>query len=93
MTKKCLGCGVILQDSNNNKEGYVDTLDKDICERCFKLKYYGEYKNDGSEGIGVLQFDTGDIYQGEFYNNFIDGVGKYFFEDGEYHEGFYAVCC
>ena len=28
----------------NNKEGYVDTLDKDICERCFKLKYYGEYK-------------------------------------------------
>ena len=44
MTKKCLGCGVILQDSNNNKEGYVDTLDKDICERCFKLKYYGEYK-------------------------------------------------
>ena len=44
MTKKCLGCGVIIQDSNNNKEGYVDTLDKDICERCFKLKYYGEYK-------------------------------------------------
>ena len=44
MTKKCLGCGVILQDSNNNKEGYVDTLDKNICERCFKLKYYGEYK-------------------------------------------------
>ena len=51
---------------------------------------YKIYKNDGSEGIGVLQFDTGDIYQGEFHNNFMEGVGKYIFEDGEYHEGFYA---
>lgn len=44
MTKKCLGCGVLLQDKDINKEGYVDDLNKDICERCFKLKYYGEYK-------------------------------------------------
>ena len=44
MTKKCSGCGVLLQNDNINKEGYVDDLNKDICERCFKLKYYGEYK-------------------------------------------------
>ena len=44
MTKKCSGCGVLLQNDNIDKEGYVDDLNKDICERCFKLKYYGEYK-------------------------------------------------
>lgn len=44
MIKKCIGCGVVLQTSNINKEGYVDDIDKDVCERCFKLKNYGEYK-------------------------------------------------
>lgn len=44
MTKKCQGCGIILQDTNQNAEGYVDNLNKDICERCFKLKNYGQYK-------------------------------------------------
>ena len=42
MTKKCSGCGVLLQNDNINKEGYVDDLNKDICERCFKLKYYSQ---------------------------------------------------
>ena len=44
MNKKCIGCGIILQNDNIEKEGYVDDLEKEICERCFKLKYYGEYK-------------------------------------------------
>lgn len=44
MIKKCQGCGTPLQNTNQNAEGYVDELNKDICERCFKLKNYGEYK-------------------------------------------------
>lgn len=44
MIKKCLGCGVILQTDNTDREGYIDNIDKDVCERCFKLKNYGEYK-------------------------------------------------
>ena len=44
MTKKCLGCGVILQTVDKEKEGYIDDIEKTICERCFKLKNYGEYK-------------------------------------------------
>lgn len=44
MIKKCSGCGVVLQNVDTSKEGYVDDINKDICERCFKLKYYGEYK-------------------------------------------------
>ena len=37
MIKKCLGCGVVLQNNQINKEGYVDNIEKEICERCFKL--------------------------------------------------------
>ena len=44
MTKYCVGCGIKLQTDNLNKEGYIDNLDKDLCERCFKIKYYNEYK-------------------------------------------------
>lgn len=44
MTKKCIGCGIILQDTNIKVEGYVDNIDKEVCERCFRLKNYGEYK-------------------------------------------------
>jgi len=44
MIKKCVGCGIILQNDDITKEGYIDNVDKDICERCFKLKYYGQYK-------------------------------------------------
>lgn len=44
MIKRCLGCGVILQYTDQNKEGYINDIEKDVCERCFRLKYYGEYK-------------------------------------------------
>ncbi len=44
MSKKCLGCGVELQDENVKLEGYTTSLDNDLCMRCFKLKNYGEYE-------------------------------------------------
>lgn len=44
MIKKCSGCGIELQDKNKNALGYVDNLEKNICERCFKLSNYGEYQ-------------------------------------------------
>ena len=46
MNKKCLGCGSILQSENISKEGFVKSsvIDKsNYCERCFKIKHYGEY--------------------------------------------------
>ena len=33
MIKKCNGCGINLQNTNKDKEGYVDDLNKNICER------------------------------------------------------------
>lgn len=47
MTKKCNGCGAILQVNDVNKDGYVKAENYDIstlCERCFKIRNYGEYK-------------------------------------------------
>lgn len=41
---KCSGCGIKLQTEDKNKLGYIDTLEKNICNRCFRLSHYGEYK-------------------------------------------------
>ena len=43
MIKKCVGCGVVLQSSNEEDLGYVKDIKKmDYCMRCFKLKNYNE---------------------------------------------------
>lgn len=42
MTKKCMGCGVLLQNHDKELVGYTPNLDKDYCMRCFRLKNYGE---------------------------------------------------
>ena len=41
---KCIGCGAILQNEDPLKEGYVKDLSKNLCERCFKIRHYNEYK-------------------------------------------------
>ncbi len=43
MNKKCLGCGVLLQETNKEELGYVNSLDLDLCERCFRVRNYGDY--------------------------------------------------
>ena len=45
MIKKCIGCGSILQSNDKSKIGYTQNIDRVLCERCFKLKYYSEYQN------------------------------------------------
>lgn len=44
MNKKCTGCGAILQNKDEFEEGYVKEIDKDICQRCFRINNYGDYK-------------------------------------------------
>ena len=41
---KCTGCGTILQNEDPSKEGYVKDINKTLCERCFKIRNYSEYK-------------------------------------------------
>ncbi len=43
-SKNCIGCGVKLQDVNMSQEGYTSSIENDICNRCFRMKNYGEYQ-------------------------------------------------
>ena len=56
--KKCLGCGVLLQDQNILQEGYTTSIENDICQRCFRMKNYGEYQvvtKSNEEYISILK--------------------------------------
>ena len=61
MIKKCLGCGSILQSSDKTKLGYINEKkieEANICERCFKLINYGEFKKIDTTGEEYI-----DIYK------------------------------
>ena len=56
--KKCLGCGVLLQDENILLPGYTTNLENDFCQRCFRIKNYGEYQlvtNNNVEYMKMLE--------------------------------------
>ncbi len=42
--KYCEGCGIKLQDENVLQEGYTSNLENKLCQRCFRIKNYGEYQ-------------------------------------------------
>jgi 30S ribosome assembly GTPase len=47
--KRCYGCGAILQSQDPNEVGYVPpekfaSDDETLCERCYKLRHYSQYK-------------------------------------------------
>ena len=57
MNRKCIGCGSILQDVDINKDGYVLDINDSICQRCFRIKYYNEYKvtsRNNSDYINII---------------------------------------
>ena len=41
---KCSGCGVVLQDKDSNLLGYTKDVTNDLCERCFRIRNYNDYK-------------------------------------------------
>lgn len=61
MIKKCLGCGAVMQVENPNQEGYIREMNYEhsmICERCFRIKHYNEYKlitKNNDEFISILK--------------------------------------
>ena len=44
MMNKCSGCGAILQNEDINALGYTRNISGNLCERCFRIKNYGDYK-------------------------------------------------
>lgn len=55
---KCIGCGVKLQTNNNETLGYTTNLDNRLCERCFRIRNYNDYKfvvKDNNDYINILK--------------------------------------
>lgn len=84
MTNKiCTGCGIILQNIDKEKEGYVDNLEKELCERCFKLKYYGEYRKttknnqDYNEILSKIDKNSLVLYISDIFNLNLDNIDKF----------------
>ena len=56
--KKCSGCGTIIQNTNPELEGYSKNIDANNCERCFRIKNYGDYKQvekNNNDFINILK--------------------------------------
>ncbi len=63
---KCLGCGVKLQNTNKDNLGFTYNISNKLCERCFRIKNYNEYKfvnKDNDDYINILNNinDTNDL--------------------------------
>lgn len=52
---KCLGCGALLQDKNENEIGYTLDLSKKLCKRCFEIQNYNIYKKADIDGKKYLR--------------------------------------
>ena len=54
---KCTGCGVQLQTNNICELGYTKDIKNCLCERCFRVKNYNEYRKvtkENSDFIDIL---------------------------------------
>ena len=47
----CKGCGVMLKNERKDQIGYVPTLDAIYCQRCFKIRNYGDVVFSMQQGI------------------------------------------
>ena len=55
---KCIGCGVSLQNINKEEIGYTSNLENNLCERCFRIRNYNDYKfviKDNNDYINILK--------------------------------------
>lgn len=80
---KCIGCGIELQTENKQKLGYIANLENKICERCFRLKNYGEYKNvsldnqDYQKIIKNIPKDSLVVYVADFLSLNLSNIPKF----------------
>ena len=55
MNKRCIGCGLLLQDQDELEPGYTPNLKNDYCKRCFRLKNYGEKNEETVNEENILK--------------------------------------
>ena len=55
---KCIGCGSELQNLDKDLIGYTPNINNNLCERCFRIRNYNEYKfvvKDNRDYINILK--------------------------------------
>ena len=70
---KCKGCGVSLQNIDENGIGYSPKLTSKLCERCFKIIHYnyhddGKYINNIDICNGINQRDTFNFFMCDIFS-------------------------
>lgn len=58
MSKRCSGCGALLQNSNKNEVGYTPKITSDYCQRCYRITHYDDVTinmQNSIENIEVLE--------------------------------------
>lgn len=55
MSKRCKGCGVMLQQSHKDQIGYTPKEDADYCQRCFRIRHYDDVTISMKTGIDPHQ--------------------------------------
>ena len=63
---KCLGCGITIQNTLIDEDGYSPKLDSKYCQRCFRIKNYGEIKK-----LTPILDDKGIINKVKQYNTLL----------------------
>ncbi len=53
MSEFCKGCGIRLQNQDPNALGYVPSLEADYCQRCYRLRHYGDVTINMQQGIAT----------------------------------------
>lgn len=51
MSRRCIGCGVVLQNENKSAIGYTPKLEADYCQRCFRIQHYDDLTISMKAGI------------------------------------------
>lgn len=83
MSRKCVGCGILLQDNDENADGYISNNDYTLCYRCFNIKNYGQNKiislnnNDYMEILNGIKDDDLVVYVSSLLTLNLDLIDKF----------------
>ena len=83
MNKKCVGCGILLQDTDSSLDGYISSNDHNLCYRCFNIKNYGQNKvisldnNDYMRILDSIREDDLVVYVSSLLTLNLDLINKF----------------
>lgn len=55
MSEFCKGCGIRLQDQDPSALGYTPSLEADYCQRCYRIRHYGDVTINMQQGISTAK--------------------------------------